>query len=183
LTKKFYRLNQYITAPNVRVVDERGEQIGILPISEALKKARDLNVDLVEVAPSANPPVCKIIDFKKFKYLEAKKHQEEKRKSKKVEIKEVRLTPFIAKNDFDFRIKKAEEFLKEGNKVKITVKFHGRQLTRKEFGYKLIAKAKERLAFCSKLEVEPKFVGNQLEMLLSPIKEQKKHEQNQNEDK
>jgi translation initiation factor IF-3 len=182
LTKKFYRLNQYITAPTVRVVDEQGKQIGILPISEALKKAAELNADLVEVAPSANPPVCKIIDFKKFKYLEAKKHQEEKRKSKKVEIKEVRLTPFIAKNDFDFRIKRAEEFLKEGNKVKISVKFHGRQLTRKEFGYELIAKAKEKLAFCSKLEGEPKFVGNQLEMLLSPLKEQK-HEQNQNENK
>jgi translation initiation factor IF-3 len=169
LTKKFYRLNQYITAPTVRVVDEQGKQIGILPISEALKKAKELKADLVEVAPDANPPVCKIIDFKKFKYLEAKKHQEEKRKSKKVEIKEIRLTPFIAKNDFDFRIKRAEEFLKEGNKVKISVKFHGRQLTRKEFGYELIAKAKENLSPHAQVETEPKFVGNQLEVLLSPI--------------
>jgi len=169
LTKKFYRLNQYITASTVRVVDEQGKQIGILPISEALKKAKELNVDLVEVAPDANPPVCKIIDFKKFKYLEAKKHQEEKRKSKKVEIKEIRLTPFMAKNDFAFRLRRAEEFLKEGNKIKITVRFHGRQMEKKEFGYELIARAKENLSPYAQVETEPKFVGNQLEILLSPI--------------
>ena len=169
MTKKFYRLNQYITASTVRVVDEQGKQIGILPISEALKKAKELNVDLVEVAPDANPPVCKIIDFKKFKYLEAKKHQEEKRKSKKVEIKEIRLTPFMAKNDFAFRLRRAEEFLKEGNKIKITVRFHGRQMEKKEFGYELIARAKENLSPYAQVETEPKFVGNQLEILLSPI--------------
>ena len=180
MPKKFYRLNQYITAPTVRVVDEQGKQIGILPISEALKKAAELNADLVEVAPAANPPVCKIIDFKKFKYLEAKKHQEEKRKSKKVEIKEVRLTPFIAKNDFDFRIKRAEEFLKEGNKVKITVRFRGRQMAKKEFGYELIARAKENLAPYSGAEEEPKFFGNQLEILLSPLG-RSKNEQSKDE--
>lgn len=170
MTKKFYRLNQYIAAPRVRVVDEQGKQIGVLPIAEAIKKARELKADLVEVAPNANPPVCKIIDFKKFKYLEAKKHQKEKKQSKKVEIKEIRLTPFIAKNDFDFRIRRAEEFLKEGNKVKITVRFHGRQMAKKEFGYEIIARAKENLNPYAQAEGEPKFLGNQLEILLVPIR-------------
>jgi len=169
LTKKFYRLNQYITAPTVRVVDEQGKQIGVLLISEALKKAKELNADLVEVAPNANPPVCKIVDFKKFKYLEAKKQQKEKKQSKKVEIKEIRLTPFIAKNDFSFRIRRAEKFLKEGNKVRVTVRFHGRQIARKGFGYELISKAKESLSHYAKEEGKPKFIGNQLEILLSPI--------------
>jgi len=169
LTKKFYRLNQYITAPKVRVVDERGKQIGIFPKDLAIKKAQEAKADLVEVAPNAKPPVCKIIDFKKFKYLEAKKQQKEKKKSKKVEIKEVRLTPFMAKNDFAFRLRRAEEFLKEGNKIKITVRFHGRQMEKKEFGYELIAKAKENLSPYAQIETEPKFVGNQLEILLSPI--------------
>lgn len=171
MTKKFYRLNQYITAPQVRVVDEEGKQIGIFPIDEAIQKAKEAGADLVEVAPNANPPVCKIIDFKKFKYLEAKKQQKEKKKSKKGEIKEVRLTPFIAKNDFNFRIKKAQDFLKEGNKVKISVKFLGRQMAKKEFGYELLKNAWESLKSWAKVEGEPRFIGNQLEMLLSPLPE------------
>lgn len=168
MTKKFYRLNQYITADKVRVVDERGKQVGILPLQEALNKARELRQDLVEVASKAQPPVCKIIDFKKFKYLEAKKLQEEKKKNKASELKEVRLTPFIAENDFNFRVKKAEEFLKDGDKVKVTVFFKGREITKKEFGFELIKKAVERLNPFSKVEIAPKFMGRQLEIVLTP---------------
>ena len=104
---KFYRINQYIKAEKVRVVDEKGKQIGVMSLQEALQKAEELKVDLVEVAPKAKPPVCKIIDFKKFKYLEAKREQEEKKKIKKTELKGIRLTMFIAENDLNFRLKHA----------------------------------------------------------------------------
>lgn len=171
MTKKFYRLNQYITAPKVRVVDEQGKQIGIFPKALAIEKARESKADLVEVAPKAKPPVCKIIDFKKFKYLEAKKYQEEKKKSKRVEIKEIRLTPFMAENDFNFRVKRAMQFLKNGHKVKIAVRFKGRQMEKKDFGYELIRRAIEKLSPYSEAEMEAKFVGIQLETLLVPIKE------------
>lgn len=152
-------------------MDEAGKQIGVLPIKEALEKARSLRLDLVEVAPNAQPPVCKIIDFKKFKYLEAKKYQEEKKKSKRVEIKEIRLTPFMAENDFNFRLKRAMQFLKNGHKVKIAVRFKGRQMEKKDFGYELIRRAIEKLSPYSEAEIEPKFVGIQLETFLVPIKE------------
>lgn len=168
MTKKFYRINQYIKAEKVRTIDAAGKQIGILSLEEALKKARESNCDLVEVAQNATPPVCKIINFKKFKYLEAKKEQEGKKKSKRVELKEIRLTPFIAENDFNFRIKRAEKFLKGGDKVKISVKFHGRQMGKKDFGYELIKKAIARLEDISKVNGEPKFVGNCLGTLLVP---------------
>jgi len=170
LAKKFYRLNQYIQAKEVRVVDEEGKQIGVLPTEKALKQAQSKGLDLVEVAPNAKPPVCKIIDFKKFKFLESRKQQQERKKSKKVELKEVKLGPFIAENDFNYRLKRAEEFLEEGNKVKIAVVFKGRQITKKEFGYKLMERVLEKLKPFSEIDFEPKFAGRKLEMTLKPIK-------------
>ena len=170
LTKKFYRINQYIQAEKVRVVDEKGKQTGVLALSEALQQAQQKGLDLVEVAPKAQPPVCKIIDFKKFKYLEAKKRQQEKKKSKKFELKEIRLSPFMAQNDFDYKIKRAGKFLKEGHKVKIHLLFRGRQITKKNFGYEVFKKATEHLKAIAKVEFEPKMAGRRLEMTLAPIK-------------
>lgn len=121
-------------------MDEAGKQIGIVTKDEALRKAHELGIDVVEIAPHATPPVAKLIDYKKFKYLEAKKAREEKRKQKNVGIKEIRLTPFIGQHDFDFRQKQAGEFLKDGNQVKISLAFRGRQITRKEFGFAVIQK-------------------------------------------
>ena len=131
--------------------------------------AQEQGLDLVEVASKANPPVCKLINFKKFRYLERKKDSEGKKKSKRLELKEIRFTPFIGKNDLEYRIKKAEGFLKEGHKVKITVKFVGRQITRKEFGYDLLNTVTEKLRTLSSVELEPKFVGKLLSMTLAPI--------------
>lgn len=168
--RKFYRINQYIRADKVRVVDEEGKQVGILSLREALEKAQKIGLDLVEVAPKTSPPVCKIIDFKKFKYLESKRLKDARRKAKRGEVKEIRLSPFIAKKDLEFRLKRAEEFLKEGDKVKVTVRFLGRQITRKEFGYELLKKFIKDLSYLSTIEQEPRFVGRQLTMLLSPIK-------------
>jgi translation initiation factor IF-3 len=131
--------------------------------------AQEQGLDLVEVASKANPPVCKLINFKKFRYLERKKDSEGKKKSKRLELKEIRFTPFIGKNDLEYRIKKAEGFLKEGHKVKITVKFVGRQITRKEFGYDLLNTVTEKLRTLSSVELEPKFVGKLLSMTLASI--------------
>jgi len=170
LTKKFYRINHYIQAKEVRVVDEKGKQIGVLSTEKALKQAQSKGLDLVEVAPNAKPPVCKIVDFKKFKFLEARKKQKDKKKIKKVELKQIQLSPFIAENDLDFRLKKAEKFLKEDNKVKIAIVFKGRQITKKEFGYKLMERVLEKLKPYSIIDFEPKFAGRRLEMTLKPIK-------------
>lgn len=167
---QFYRINQFIQAREVRVVDEKGKQIGVMLLNQALKQAQEKRLDLVEVAPKAKPPVCKIIDFKKFKFLESKKRKAEKKKAKKIELKEIQLTPFIAENDFNFRLERVEEFLKEGDKVKLVVRFRGREMTKKDFGYKLIQKAIERLRSFSQIETEPKFVGRRLVLTLAPVK-------------
>ncbi|MFC1727208.1 translation initiation factor IF-3 [Patescibacteria group bacterium] len=171
--RTFYRINHFIQAGEVRVVDEDGKQVGLMPLSQALGKAREKGLDLVEVAPKAKPPVCKIINFKKFKYLESKKRQAEKKKLKKIELKEIRLTPFIAENDLKFRLEKARKFLKEGDRAKISIFFRGREMTKKEFGYQLIKKSLEKLEDCAKVEVEPKFIGRRLQIILSPIKKEK----------
>jgi translation initiation factor IF-3 len=169
--KKFYRLNHYIQAPEVRVVDEKGKQIGLMPTREAISKAQNLKLDLVEVAPNARPPVCKIIDFKKFKYLEKKKVSGQK--NKKSETKEIRLKPFIAKNDLSNRLEKAKSFLKEKNQVRISIVFRGRQIAKKEFGYKLLATIKEKLAAEGELRQESKFMGRRLIAVFSPNEKSK----------
>lgn len=171
--RRFYRINQYIQASKVRVVDEKGKQIGVMPLNQALKQAQEKELDLVEVAPKAQPPVCKIIDFKKFRFQEEKRQKENKKKSKKVELKQVRLRPFIAENDFNFRIRRAKKFLKDGDKVKITVFFRGREITKKDFGYELLKKTIEKLSSLAEVEIEPKFTGRQMEIILKPTKRSK----------
>ena len=167
--KRFYRINQYIEAPKVRVISEKGEQIGVIKLDEALFKARQQNLDLVEVAEKAKPPVCKIIDFKKFKYQESKKEQAGKRKNKQQDVKEFRFTPFIAQNDFEMRVKRAKKTLEGENKVKLTVKFVGRQMTRKEFGQNLLVKAIDQLKEISVVETAPKWQGRLLSTVLKPV--------------
>jgi len=167
---KYYRINQYIQAKEVRVVDETGKQIGILPIFAAIQKAKKVGLDLVEVASEANPPVTKIIDFKKFKYLEAKKEKEEKRGIRGGELKEIRFSPFIAQNDLETRVKRIKEFLKENNKVRVVIRFSGREITKKEFGYKVLDKIMENLSELAEKDSEPKFMGKNLFLTLSPKK-------------
>lgn len=135
---KFYRLNYQITSPTVRLLDEEGKQIGVVSKLEALQKAKELNIDVVEIAANAKPPVAKLIDFKKFKYQEAKKERENKKSQKNVGVKEVRLRPFIGQHDFDTRLARGKEFLDDGNQLKISVFFKGREITRKEFGFDVV---------------------------------------------
>lgn len=146
--------------------------MGIFSLEEALFKAKQQGLDLVEVAANTNPPVCKIVDFKKFLYLQNKKAKLGKKKDKQ-ELKEIRITPFIAQKDFEIRINKAKAFLGEGHKVKITVKFVGRQISRKEFGYELLNRAFQSLKEQAKIEDEPKFIGKMLSQTFSPLKNKK----------
>lgn len=140
---------------------------------EALRKARELGVDLVEVAPKAVPPVAKLIEFSKFKYQQQQKVQEEKKKAKIAEIKELRLTPVIAQGDFDSRMKKARGYLLDGDKVRLVVKFQGRMITRRDLGERVLRKAVEQLADCSMVEIHPKLLGKFMSMQLTPVKKKK----------
>ena len=165
--QKFYRRNERIFASLLRVLDTDGKQIGILSKFDALTKARELELDLVEIAPTAKPPVAKIIDFNKFLYQEEKKKKEEKKKAKASETKEIRLGPFMSDNDLQVMVRRGREFLDDGDKIKIVVKFRGRQITHPEFGHLVVRKFIESLADISKVDREPHFEGKQLIAVLS----------------
>jgi translation initiation factor IF-3 len=167
-TRKFYRVNERIFASTLRVLDTDGKQIGILSKFEALEKARSQELDLVEVAPMAKPPVAKIIDFKKFLYQEEKKKREEKRKAKTSETKEIRLGPFMSDNDLGVMVRRAREFLEAGDKVRLVVTFAGRQITHPEFGHKVLDKVLESLSDISKLDRDRHLEGKKLIALISP---------------
>ena len=166
--RKFYRINERIFASQLRVLDSDGKQVGVLSRFEALKKAKELGVDLVEIAPMANPPVVKIIDFKKFLYQESKKKKEEKKKSKVSETKEIRLGPFMNEHDLKTMIRRGTGFLENNDKVRLIVKFMGRQIAHPEFGQQIMQKIIAALSSLSKLEREPHFEGKSLIAILSP---------------
>lgn len=173
---KFYRLNYQITASQVRLLDDTGKQIGVVDKIEALKRAQAEQKDLVEIAPHAKPPVVKLIDFKKFKYLEAKKEREGRKNVKNVGMKEIRLSPFIGEHDFKTRVGKGQEFLKDGNQVKISVPFRGREIAHKEFGMATMQKAILSLGDISKVTRPPYFEGKTLVCMLTPSKVSAKKE-------
>ncbi len=168
--RKFYRTNDRIFAQSLRVLDAENKQIGILTKAEALALARQQDLDLVEIAEKAVPPVAKIVDFKKFLYQQEKKKQEEKKKTKASETKEVRLGPFINDHDLEVVIRRARGFLEDGNKVKLVVKFRGRQITHPEFGIAILNKTIGSLEEVSKVDREGHFEGKQLICLLSPAR-------------
>ena len=153
----------------MRLLDEEGKQIGIVSKLVALQKAKELEIDVVEIAPNAKPPVAKLIDFKKFKYQEAKKERENKKNQKNVGVKEVRLRPFIGQHDFDTRLARAKEFLDAGNQVKISVFFKGREITRKEFGYDVVKRFIGQLESV-KLVRDPHMEGRVLVAMVVPDK-------------
>lgn len=169
--KKYYKTNQYITAPELRVVGPDEKQIGVMKRDEAIFKARQMGMDLILVADKAKPPVAKIVDFNKFKYQQQQKEKESKKKGKQADQKEVRITPFIAQGDFQNRLKKIKQFLDKGHKVKLTVKFTGRQITRKDFGDKLLKQAVDEMAEYCTQETQPKLQGKLLWITLAPKKQ------------
>ena len=171
--RNHWYINHQIRSPKVRLIGENDEQIGVVTIKKALAESKNAGLDLVEVAPNAKPPVAKIIDFGKFKYQEEKKLTKQRKGSKKTEMKEVRFSPFIAKGDFETRIVRITEFLNEGNKIRIVVKFKGRQMNSKPFGYKLIEKVILKYKDRINIDMEPKFIGRHLTCVISPISKAK----------
>lgn len=163
----------------MRVIGDDGTQHDVISKQEALKLAEEKGTDLVLVAPNAKPPVAKLIDFSKFKFQQEKKEQSAKKKTHAQELKEFRLTPFIAENDLNVRIERSRTFLKRGDKVRFVVWFRGRQLAHKQFGYDILRKTVEKLSDVAVVEIEPKFRGRNLEISLKPSKTYGQKTQNQ----
>lgn len=173
---KFYRLNENIQSSQLRVIDLKGEQLGILSKTDAIAKAREQNLDLVEIASHANPPVARIVDFQKFRYEESKKERASKKDSGGG-LKELWLSPRIEEHDIKVRLLRTEEFLKEGHKVKLTVKFRGREMTHPELGRKVLDEALSLLGDKVSVEREPRFEGRNLSIILSKNRGGKKEEE------
>lgn len=171
--EKRYRINSRIFASPLRLLDNEGKQIGVVSKEEALRLAQEQELDLVEIAPTAKPPVAKLIDFNKFLYQQAKKKQEEKRKAKNSETKEIRLGPFMSDNDLQVMIRRGREFLEDGDKIRLVVRFRGRQITRSDFGRQIIQKVVDALSDISKVDREAKFEGRQMVAMLSAEKGKK----------
>jgi len=161
---RYYRTNEEIHAPQLRVVHPQEGQLGVLTRDEALEKAKELELDLVEVAPNVDPPVAKLIDFAKFKYEEAKKKKHSKAASPST--KQLRMRPFMEQHDFDVKIRKINKFLASGDRVRIQVRFFGREITKKKFGFDLITRVMDELGEKAKLNSEPKMKGRALEALI-----------------
>lgn len=167
-TNNYWRVNEKIPATTLRVLDSKGVQIGVISKEEALKKAKESGEDLIEIAPNANPPVAKIIEFGKFKYQEEKKLKEAQKKSKPSELKEIRFTPFIGEGDYQTRIKRIDEFLTDKDKVKLVVYFKLKQLGSKAFGYDILNRILKDLGEGINIDMKPKFLGRNLIMIISP---------------
>ena len=163
------RVNNRITSPEVQVISSSGDNLGILNTSEAISKAKNEGLDLIEIAPNAKPPVCKVMDMGKFKYDQQKKANKAKKKQKKIELKEIKLRPVTEIHDYTFKIKHAQKFLSKGDKVKFTIKFKGRELQHSELGTKLMEKIKQDMHEIGKIELEPKFDGKQMIMVIHPL--------------
>ena len=162
------RVNRQIRISPVRVISPEGEQLGILSIERALEIAEDQGLDLVEVAPMARPPVCRIMDYGKFKYEEQRQAREARKKQHHVQIKEVKMRPGIEDHDFDFKVRHARKFLDEGHKVKLTMMFRGRQMAHPEYGRQVLDRVFQQLQDLSKVESHPMLEGRSMVMVLAP---------------
>ncbi|RZI46903.1 translation initiation factor IF-3 [Candidatus Finniella inopinata] len=164
------RINEEITVPQVRLVDEDGEMVGVVTRSEALQRASEIGLDLVELSPNAEPPVCKILNYGKFKYEQQKKKAEAKKKQKIIEVKEVQMRPMIDDGDLSTKCRAIQRFLEEGNKVKILMRFRGRELSHQEIGLEILLKLKQDFEEIAKTENVPKLEGRQMVMIMAPNK-------------
>lgn len=164
------RINGEIDASQVRLVAEDGEQLGVVSIREAMAKAEDAELDLVEIAPQAQPPVCKIMDYGKYKYHEQKKQHEAKLKQKQIQVKEVKLRPRTDENDYQIKLRNMTRFLEEGDKVKVTLRFRGREMAHQEFGMAQLKRVEADLTELGTVEQFPKLEGRQMVMVLAPKK-------------
>ena len=163
------RANNRINSPEVQVIASNGENLGILNTNQAIAMAKEEGLDLIEIAPKANPPVCKIIDIGKFKYDAQKKANKAKKKQKIVCLKEIKLRPVTGTHDYDFKVKNAKKFIIKGDKVKFTIRFKGRELQHSHLGNELMNKIKEDMKEIGKVESDPKFDGKQMIMVIQPL--------------
>ncbi len=166
--EKKHRVNEVIRVKEIRLIGSDGEQLGILPTEQAMSMAREQGLDLVEVAPNERPPVCRIMDYGKFRYQQSKRTQDAKKKQKQFQVKEMKMRPKTEEHDYQFKIKHVRRFLEEGNKAKITVMFRGRELSHIELGRKILDRLIEDLSDISTIEQEPKREGRNMVMVLGP---------------
>tara|TARA_B100001971_G_scaffold60491_1_gene55532 strand:- start:326 stop:871 length:546 start_codon:yes stop_codon:yes gene_type:complete len=163
------RSNNRITSSEVQVITNDGDNLGILNTNEAISKAKEEGLDLIEIAPKARPPVCKIMDMGKFRYDAQKKANKAKKKQKKIELKEIKLRPVTEVHDYTFKIKNAQKFLSKGDKVKFTIKFKGRELQHSHLGNELMNKIMQDMQEIGRVELQPKFDGKQMIMVIQPL--------------
>ncbi|MCB4358146.1 translation initiation factor IF-3 [Quatrionicoccus australiensis] len=167
---KAHRLNEEITVPEIRLQGLEGEQLGVISIRAALQMAEEAGVDLVEIAPMAKPPVCRIMDYGKFKYQEQKRAHEAKLKQKQVQVKEIKLRPGTDENDYQIKLRNMTRFLEEEDKVKVTLRFRGREMAHQEFGMRQLERIKNDLEAVGQVEQMPKMEGRQMIMIIGPAK-------------
>jgi len=161
--------NNRINSPEVQVIASSGENLGILNTNEAISMAKEEGLDLIEIAPNARPPVCKIIDIGKYKYDAQKKANQAKKKQKKIEVKEIKLRPVTETHDYQFKIRNAQKFISKGDKVKFTIRFKGRELQHSHLGQELMDKIKVDMQEVGKVELDPRFDGKQIIMVIQPL--------------
>ncbi len=161
--------NNRINSPEVQVIASNGENLGILNTNDAISMAKEEGLDLIEIAPNAKPPVCKIIDMGKYKYDAQKKANQAKKKQKKIEVKEIKLRPVTETHDYQFKIKNAQKFISKGDKVKFTIRFKGRELQHSHLGQELMDKIKLDMQEVGKVEMNPRFDGKQIIMVIQPL--------------
>ena len=166
---KVPKSNNRINSPEVQVITSSGENLGIVNTNKAILMAKEEGLDLIEIAPNAKPPVCKIIDMGKYKYDIQKKANKAKKKQKKVDLKEIKLRPVTEVHDYSFKIKNAQKFLSKGDKVKFTIRFKGRELQHSHLGNELMEKIKDDMSTVGKIELHPKFDGKQMIMVIQPL--------------
>jgi len=163
------KANNRINSPEVQVISSKGENLGIINTNKAISMAKEEGLDLIEIAPNAKPPVCKIIDMGKYKYDAQKKANKAKKKQKIVLLKEIKLRPVTEAHDYNFKLKNAQKFLSKGDKVKFTIRFKGRELQHSNLGHDLMSKIKEDIKLVGKIEMDPKFDGKQMIMVIQPL--------------
>ena len=163
------KINDAISATSVRLIDADGEMVGVTSLDEAIRKAEEAGLDLVEVSPEANPTVCKILDYGKFKYEQQKKAAEARKKQKTVDVKEVKIRPTTEDHDYQVKLKNARRFLEKGDKVKVSMRFRGREMEHQNLGLDLLKKLTEEVSGYAKVEVPPKSEGRQIMMVLAPV--------------
>jgi translation initiation factor IF-3 len=162
------RVNEEIRIPQVRLIDQEGEMQGVMTVRDAMQRAFSVGLDLVEISPNADPPVCKILDFGKFKYEQQKKKNEAKKKQKVIEIKEIKVRPNIDENDYQVKMRAMKSFIDEGDKVKVTLRFRGREMAHQDIGVRVLERIRAEMDSTSKVEQMPRMENRQMVMVLSP---------------